>query len=1423
MKRQKGKFFMAVCFAAALAGFCGNPAKAAETKDQVFRKPALSGFTKTWVYAGDEWDATDSMHRIFADDLEDGDLTGSVTSSGTVDTSKPGDYTVTYSVTDQDGNTSHMDTSVTVFSQNDTSEKLVQRTLYTLGGASHLTDIGFNRGYYHDRQSLGLWLPAGGRLTIRLVNAEAFGEKLEIGFYNDDQETESKAEIPADGSFVELSNAHESDSVPFIVTPKNIAVQPVVEFKWTEQTKEIPYYRYKDDEQKFFARWEELQSPFAIIEGSAATFLAPAGDKDNIINSTHTSTPEYRFQSLDEMLEWYMAFVKQYDEFAGLDFYAEQPYDQNIRAKFFIKANKNGVGAAYYTTDHSASNSDSLGGYLTRSWLALHEFAHGYEGAIATQENSFVETTNNIMGHYFEKTYRPQTEFGWLLGDSNEPTAEERLATLEQKSLQRKNETDSFNGIVAGGWHYQVSLHMFTNALDRLGPKETVSNMHRSYRKYYYENKKMRGSSDAVVESFSESGYNMVPYFETYHITPSQKVENEIYEKDYPILYYIYDLIPDQTLATKARKELGLPGVYCLADADDLAFTGYTSQVEFQIEIDDLTQIRGKNIVIKNGKKIVKRIPVTGTSLTAEIPIGAYEVEVPAPNTAAYAYDPICLVASKGTVTKKIAYERETGNALADDMRLTLHGMSDCLFAYITLDTSAGKLDCHLVAQQPHYGYGEEQYAAIRVYGPSGGEIYSRTIAGNEDLADTTTELDFPIGAKLVIDHAEGNSRLRVMGTYFGDRAAGYATVNGENSFVMTKYGLMQEGWDEERQEQVYAACLHQYSGNTAGCINSAQLQNPEKYHQAKMVIQNAYQKLSEAAKEEYDKKWGIFTGRDTILTYTKIPSDSLSGKADSEAGISNDGLGPAALDGDESTYWHSNYSGKNEANFEEDKNNNYTITLDKNADIGKLVYVPRPGGGNGTILACDLYYSQTDKGDDFEKISHPKVSWMNNGDAKTLEFEAKNAKRLRIHVTSGANGNYISAAEFYLYEMKELQMDAADIYLGNLADGEPENGAGLPQKENNGKELAFSAGMSVVYDVEGKNFDVFTALAGLKNMASEKAAQLFIYGDGELLYESGALAGGLTAMPYLDIGGVKKLKIAVTGDEGAQILLSKAKFYLTENKESLALIVGETARLASNASLNLSELGQTKWSSENEAVAAVDGAGNVTAVGAGETVISAVTEGMEAPKTYKIYVREKTVKDPDIPDKEDEQPLVLKKPENIKISADTASSLTVSWQAVSGADGYEVYRAKKGSNAFVKAADVSGRTSYTDTRLASGTDYVYKVRAYSRKGNSTGAFSEEAWSTTKPSKTTIKKVKKSGTKALIQWKKNKQAKGYEIWMKQKGAFKKMKNAAAGKTSIKSKKLQKGKKYSFKIRAYRLDGRNQKIYGAFSKTVKIKM
>ncbi|WP_423228602.1 fibronectin type III domain-containing protein [Pseudaquabacterium inlustre] len=74
--------------------------------------------------------------------------------------------------------------------------------------------------------------------------------------------------------------------------------------------------------------------------------------------------------------------------------------------------------------------------------------------------------------------------------------------------------------------------------------------------------------------------------------------------------------------------------------------------------------------------------------------------------------------------------------------------------------------------------------------------------------------------------------------------------------------------------------------------------------------------------------------------------------------------------------------------------------------------------------------------------------------------------------------------------------------------------------------------------------------------------------------------------------------------------------------------------------------------------------------------------------------------------------PANLAAPTGVATSGATASSLVVSWGSVSGAAGYNVYRAATKANATLVAG-----TSYTDTGLASGTTYSYTVRAVDANG----------------------------------------------------------------------------------------------------------
>ena len=72
-------------------------------------------------------------------------------------------------------------------------------------------------------------------------------------------------------------------------------------------------------------------------------------------------------------------------------------------------------------------------------------------------------------------------------------------------------------------------------------------------------------------------------------------------------------------------------------------------------------------------------------------------------------------------------------------------------------------------------------------------------------------------------------------------------------------------------------------------------------------------------------------------------------------------------------------------------------------------------------------------------------------------------------------------------------------------------------------------------------------------------------------------------------------------------------------------------------------------------------------------------------------------------------------KPGSVKVTSPNKKQLKVSWKKVSGASGYEVYRATSKDGKYTKVKTIGkGKTvTYTDKKVSSGKTYYYKVRSY--------------------------------------------------------------------------------------------------------------
>lgn len=93
----------------------------------------------------------------------------------------------------------------------------------------------------------------------------------------------------------------------------------------------------------------------------------------------------------------------------------------------------------------------------------------------------------------------------------------------------------------------------------------------------------------------------------------------------------------------------------------------------------------------------------------------------------------------------------------------------------------------------------------------------------------------------------------------------------------------------------------------------------------------------------------------------------------------------------------------------------------------------------------------------------------------------------------------------------------------------------------------------------------------------------------------------------------------------------------------------------------------------------------------------------------------------------------------SVKKKAAAKKSITLSWSKVSGASGYEIYRATSANGAYKKVGTVKSgsKTSFKDTGLAKNKTYYYRVRAY--KTNTVTVTGENGDNSTKT--TTVGKM----------------------------------------------------------------------------------
>lgn len=824
--------------------------------------PNLDGTTAISLRVGESFDPESPQYRLFANDFEDGDVTGSLRiTENTVDTGKAGNYQLSYTVTDSHGNTAQKQVPVTV---GDT--KTTQRTLYTLPSVQYMAAAGTNRGNYHDRQNLGIYMPAGSTMRVRQVDA-GFGNDLSLTLYADDSEKETNNgnqtaayTIPANGNWVTLSATY--DSVPFIKTPYEAANQPVLEIEWTDTVKPLDYYRLGDDEQAFFAKWDASGASFAVIETERITILVPRKDRNILLRNGDTSEKAYyKFDTLNELLEYYNDFLEQYDRFLGVELDPDNPVHQNVRTKYFAKANIHGAGAAYYTNDHTASNSDSASGYYEKTWLNLHELGHGYEGSLARQELSLVEILNNVFAYYYQQTFLKPGDGGWLGFKID----------IEKNMKAFRDAGTDYNTSNC----FAERLYSLVNLLDKIGPEKAMAYLERQYREEIAAGNQP-GAADSFCRAFGEfSGYNVVPYFDSWGVEPSEAMKAKIYENDGKMLYYLRDLVASDQKAEELRAKLGLKGLYDLVDNDDIRDEGLTGSAEIRLLIDDFSQISGKNLLIKDGSTVIRTIPITQETITVtDLPAGIYELELPNTKSAPYQFDYQYLVVQQdNTVVKEAPYTRLNAATMSGDSKIQFAGLSNWIFSTTTYDPNAGTMTVKTEGGQPHVYFPDQTYASIEVLDTDGNWVFFKDYIGDANIAAAVDTFPVEVGYQIKIHHKEPQTRMIFQSQCLNIRESEYIVPNNQDankntSYTITPYGLQKAGWDTQTIYGIYKNKLDQLIENVTSSLSDEELADKNSYAKEKNKILSSINGLNDADKAAYLEKYRfLYNGSAPVLT----------------------------------------------------------------------------------------------------------------------------------------------------------------------------------------------------------------------------------------------------------------------------------------------------------------------------------------------------------------------------------------------------------------------------------------------------------------------------------------------------------------------------------------------------------------------------
>jgi len=639
------------------------------------------------------------------------------------------------------------------------------KKIYTLENPTWLSNAGVSKGILHDRQHLGIILVAGDELKIRQIN-QAISTDLQLRLLNDDCQTESTFSVGKEW----LTVKNEFPSVPFIDTPY-ITEEPTIEYSYPESSKTLPVYRKNSSESNFFALWDSQDAEFAVVDSDYIILLVPKFDKERLRKLEWVP-------NIDGLIHYYDNLFTLYNDLAGLSFEPHRESDKNIPNRYFVKADKGGVGGAYYGGSWTAESSNSIASFwLTPrpdNWGSLHEIGHGYQGHFMQDSGFDVrEVWNNIYAATYQNIYLAGKVWrdGWLFGGK----AQELFDTIRGYITTQK---------AVNTWDLQQKLYFLMLMKERAGDA--------AFAHFNQRHRKLCNSTDIICDdtlldglsySYAKVGkVDVTPFIQRVqgHLSCRQIEMNVVTRAKavYPLCELVHaDELPRVQLLLKVDSPLSL------VDPRQLQVTGLQGNLELIFNIDHFREIYGETLSLMEGERYIMNSKITTPQLhIADLPIGVYTLMLPLGKKTKYSLEQNYAIVKQGNNQMVINYcAKKVSNLISQ--KFVFLGLGDELFATLYVNGPDKVILIDVTSENPHCYFENRRYAQVTVRSHQGELLFEKDMQGT-NVTLSSDEIPFDFGDQIEIFHCEP-TRLKT-----GFYTENIFTQGQINHYIFTEFGL---------------------------------------------------------------------------------------------------------------------------------------------------------------------------------------------------------------------------------------------------------------------------------------------------------------------------------------------------------------------------------------------------------------------------------------------------------------------------------------------------------------------------------------------------------------------------------------------------------------------------------------------------------